>query len=607
MNTKNKIFVFVIILISLAFVFAGKSFLSAQLTEIEGISSEDFTYQGENVEIQGEVIVCKSGFDNCKIQVTPKVGEAIALELTKGVKYDPASGKISVAKSGAIFKIGDETLSNINSGNLVINQNTGEISQAKFTTNSKGGDYNINGNQFNVPGDKEFIYPSEDGGYKFPDGAEVVKAQPGIQIESDEIINYKGNKVSGVLNFDEGGNAFVAPTRKANINDISITGAPKENVYVYFNSETAKFSGKTNYVVVDENIFEYKIGKETQAFEVSFGEKNPYLSNFEENDLFGLTGGALGEEGHLIINKGFVENGIEYLPSIKTSGSVSMLNDGIRLEPIEKSQKRNGEFILRDYAPGKNKGAVEIISISEMSETIKIGSVVDNKGRVFFTSNHESGEPLTVRDLTKGSVSGYSGSLELPLFPDIFSEKIKMSKSYVNLFDDKPIMTLTRNYKTADKGLERFQSSERDNYLKAFQKEHGIVKGTKYYNNLKDIVTNPTFTANKKTLEINKLILENDGPPPEVKAPEQVVGYVRDISNLAYELRKREVDVPFSEYDFLGAKEIAGIDKIIKDEKVNFKEAFDLYQKRTGIVSGPKFMFQDTSIPIKTWIEALEF
>ena len=223
MNTKNKIFVFVIILISLAFVFAGKSFLSAQLTEIEGISSEDFTYQGENVEIQGEVIVCKSGFDNCKIQVTPKVGEAIALELTKGVKYDPASGKISVAKSGAIFKIGDETLSNINSGNLVINQNTGEISQAKFTTNSKGGDYNINGNQFNVPGDKEFIYPSEDGGYKFPDGAEVVKAQPGIQIESDEIINYKGNKVSGVLNFDEGGNAFVAPTRKANINDISIT------------------------------------------------------------------------------------------------------------------------------------------------------------------------------------------------------------------------------------------------------------------------------------------------------------------------------------------------------------------------------------------------
>ena len=119
----------------------------------------------------------------------------------------------------------------------------------------------------------------------------------------------------------------------------------------------------------------------------------------------------------------------------------------MRLEPIEKSQKRNGEFILRDYAPGKNKGAVEIISISEMSETIKIGSVVDNKGRVFFTSNHESGEPLTVRDLTKGSVSGYSGSLELPLFPDIFSEKIKMSKSYVNLFDDKPIMTLTRNYK----------------------------------------------------------------------------------------------------------------------------------------------------------------
>ena len=173
--------------------------------------------------------------------------------------------------------------------------------------------------------------------------------------------------------------------------------------------------------------------------------------------------------------------------------------------------------------------------------------------------------------------------------------------------DNRNISRLPNPPESLESYFHQSPSSACQNYLKAFQKEHGIVKGTKYYNNLKDIVTNPTFTANKKTLEINKLILENDGPPPEVKAPEQVVGYVRDISNLAYELRKREVDVPFSEYDFLGAKEIAGIDKIIKDEKVNFKEAFDLYQKRTGIVSGPKFMFQYTSIPIKTWIEALEF
>nr|MBI4156330.1 hypothetical protein [Candidatus Woesearchaeota archaeon] len=464
----------------------------------------------------------------------------------------------------------------------------------------------INGIQFSVLGNKEFIYPTKEGGYKFPDGTTISKVQPGIMIESEGIIKYKGNDVSGVLNFDEDGNAFVRPTKKAIINDISITGAPKENVYVYFNSETAKFSGKNNYVVLDENIFEYKIGAQTQAFEVSFGEKNPYLSNFEENDLFGLTGGALGEEGHLIIDKGFVENGVEYLPSIKTSGSVSIFNDGIRLEPIEKSQRRNGEFILRDYAPGKGKGAVEIVSVSDMSETIQLGSVVDNKGRVFFTSNHKSGEPLVVRDLTRGSVSRYSGSLELPLSPDIFSEKIKMSKSYVSLFDDKQILDLTRNYKIADKGLERFQNSERDNYLKAFQKEHGEKGGADYYNKLKEIVTDTKRTSAQKTIDINKLISIN-GPPPEVKAPEQVVGYIRDISSLAYELRKRGVDVPFSEEDFLGAKEIAGIDKIIKDEKVNFKEAFDIYQKRTGIVSGPKVMFQETSIPIKTWIEALEY
>ncbi|KHO54873.1 MAG: hypothetical protein QT10_C0011G0054, partial [archaeon GW2011_AR19] len=63
---KQIIFLFFgIILIFLAFTFAGKSFLSAQLVEIEGISSEDYSYEGENVEIQGEVMACKEGFENC--------------------------------------------------------------------------------------------------------------------------------------------------------------------------------------------------------------------------------------------------------------------------------------------------------------------------------------------------------------------------------------------------------------------------------------------------------------------------------------------------------------------------------------------------------------
>ena len=137
------ILIFGIVLIFLAFAFVRKSFLSAQLTEIEGISSEDYSYEGENVEIQGDVMVCKEGFENCKMQITPTGGEAINLELTRGANYNPISGKISVTESGANFTINGNSFSNIESGYIILNQNTGEISEAKFTTTSEGGSYDL--------------------------------------------------------------------------------------------------------------------------------------------------------------------------------------------------------------------------------------------------------------------------------------------------------------------------------------------------------------------------------------------------------------------------------------------------------------------------------
>src|SRR3989344_9115270 len=139
----NSKLIFGIILDFLAFAFIGENFLSAQLTKIEGISSKDYSYQGENSEIQGDAIACKEGFENCKLQIPPKDGESINLELTQGAKYDPASGKISVIESGANFTINGNSFSNLESGYFLLNQSTGEISQAKFTTNSEGGTYDL--------------------------------------------------------------------------------------------------------------------------------------------------------------------------------------------------------------------------------------------------------------------------------------------------------------------------------------------------------------------------------------------------------------------------------------------------------------------------------
>ncbi|MDP2672262.1 MAG: hypothetical protein Q8O84_00420 [Nanoarchaeota archaeon] len=139
---KSKV-VFGIALMSLIAGFFMQGFLTAQLTEVEGISSKDYSYEGENVEIQGDVIACKEGFENCKLQISSETGKTITLELTPGAKYDPASGKISVIESGANFTINGNSFSNIKSGHIFLNQNTGEISEAKFTTNADGGTYDF--------------------------------------------------------------------------------------------------------------------------------------------------------------------------------------------------------------------------------------------------------------------------------------------------------------------------------------------------------------------------------------------------------------------------------------------------------------------------------
>ena len=57
-NREKKILILGIVLIFLAFIFVGKSFLSAQLTEITEISSADFTYHATGYEISqnGEII-----------------------------------------------------------------------------------------------------------------------------------------------------------------------------------------------------------------------------------------------------------------------------------------------------------------------------------------------------------------------------------------------------------------------------------------------------------------------------------------------------------------------------------------------------------------------
>jgi len=465
MNTHKKILILGIVLIFLVFAFVGKSFLTAQLTEIEGISSEDYSYEGENVEIQGEVMACKEGFENCKMQITPTGGEAINLELTRGANYNPISGKISVIESGARFKIGDETFSNIDSGNIILDQKTGEISQAKFTTNSEGGNYNINGNKFNVPGNKEFIYPSEEGGYKLPGGAEVLEAQPGIQIETleNEIIKYKGNDVSGVLNFDKEGNAFVKTGESATINGITLRaiGHPTRTVsdtYIFLDKKIAEAS---NYVVFGEK--DFTINGQGDSFEVSFNENNPYIE-MKTGDYLAFTSGG-SDKGEIIIK----EHGNFQLPTIEVKGKSAIHTDSIRFDPEGESEK----LLVKEIA--NIGGPVSFASVHYLGDGKQIRSFslpgqgiyfdpVEGGEIVFYNKNHEKIETNLL-------------AVSNPDLEKYFPEDMRLIYNPADLASNQNYLSNLKDYSSAGKRVDNFLKQNKPTYENLYGTRFGTTQG----------------------------------------------------------------------------------------------------------------------------------
>ena len=337
MNTKNKFFIFAIIFIFLVLAFV---IVSAQLAEVEGISSDEYSYRGENVEVSQDGIACKTGYDNCKIEIISDKG-TISIEATQGILYDPASGRIKITESSAAFKINSETFSNIYSGEIVLDQKTGAIKQAKFTTNSQGGIYNINENQFEIPGNKEFIYPTENGGYKLPDGAVISKVQPNTRLESEGIFNYNENKLSGKLNFDNDGNAFVKIGEQTDINGVLISNSgnklygEKANFPVFFDKAAAENYEKINikkaYAAIDKekNFFAFKEqiggGFADHRIKIEFTKDSFIGDKIDEQDYFAVSQGSNSADGgYLEISRPDLDSAI--IVKNKGAGEIALEN-----------------------------------------------------------------------------------------------------------------------------------------------------------------------------------------------------------------------------------------------------------------------------------------
>ncbi len=442
MNTNKKILIFGIFI----FIIAGILFLSAQLTEIEGISSTDFSYSGEGVELINDELFCQ--IEKCTIQIT-KGDVTTTIEATQGTKFDPVSGRISVTESGAEFSINGNKFSNIDSGEIILDQTNGKITEAKFFTNSNGGTYEINGNKFSVPGDKEFVYPSKKGveGFLLPDGTEVLEAQKNIQIETLKYgsIKYKGNDVNGVLNFDENGNAFVKIREKVVINGVSIeNNGPisyarlgleydKElNLPVFFDKKSLdgfeKANPRLNYILIEPESFVFKehngVGLEERSIKIEFKK---------ENYLFG---DLMDEQDYVAINSGSNNKDGGYLEISRPAQQPIVVKNkggGIVLENGARDINFNGRKAYSSTRTQREKiGTVSMILETEDLKDEK-GNVIEEGIVGLYIENKEYNRPeiywMDKKSYGKLSIEGVgylAGEVDIP---EDYAKKLKDASS----------------------------------------------------------------------------------------------------------------------------------------------------------------------------------
>ncbi|MEK6817617.1 MAG: hypothetical protein AABX80_02340 [Nanoarchaeota archaeon] len=361
MNIKNRniSFVFGILILIIVFLFFQINFIGSQeLTEITEISSTDFTYSGVGYELSqnGEIIF---NGDDSKLIINQGKENEIVIEGNSGVKVSPL-GKISVTESGSEFSLDGKNFKNIKSGEIEFDKNTGEITQADFFTNENLGNYNINGNEFNVPANQRFVYNSKKG-FELPGETEILEAK-NTQIKSDGILNYKENKISGTLNFDENGNAFVKLREEAVINGVSIKnsvpssyrGSGKgDELMVSFNKNDPNLKDFKEYVILDteKNYFEYtnqKVGPRTAGKQtlIKFEEGNFFYGDIfdGEKDYLGIDAGT-GAHGTLSISR--PSKDVLPILEVKEVAEISLLQDSSTVsfgEHISFSQNKIGKL-----------------------------------------------------------------------------------------------------------------------------------------------------------------------------------------------------------------------------------------------------------------------
>lgn len=593
---------------------------------------DDLSLSGSNFNIDENGFVSFTG-EQGKLIINQGKKNEIILEGNQGIKINPVTGEIKIVGGGAGLSINGKSFGNIASGTINLDTPSGGIFKADFYTNENIGNYNINGDEFKVPANSRFIYDSKTG-YKLTDGTEINSLNSGVavQIQGNNFI-LKDHKLSGILNFDERGNAFLKveegierygilyggkiyqaagtvsidgvlygglPESTAPIYGVSIDGVSIKNINkditafkpadlpIFFDKDSVP-AGQNEYVVIDSSkkFFAFKEpGLQTQVSD----NRKVMIEFTKDNYLFG----DLMDEKDNVLIKGQGVGG--YLEITRSPG----------YPPIVKSKGSGGE-LHQDEAKFDFLGDDLIISRIDLPRYVEfkpgtVPMIVKNPGVIvgFIPGD----DPNKIRNFyfvsDKGKVESLFAQREYlqggKVVEEEYIKKLKET-SEVTLADMSGLVEQANNpkfisayeeSKGADLYLKNIYANEAINPNKVLSEKVGKNFGK--FINLQEQLESGAITQQQFAEDIKKLIKET-GKDPSISWTELESSIGKPAQNI-----KKSIEIKMESYYYagdsgkkylervLGANELKNLDNCIVGGE-NFNECFDRYYTHYGLLT----------------------
>ncbi len=190
-----------------------------------------------------------------------------------GIKY--SKGTLTFDQEDSDLNIKGNEFKNIQSQSeakhpsyVKIDEKTGNIISADFTTNDKGGTYVLGGTKFDVPPNSRVVYNKE--GVQFPEKTNITQIGGVEKISGDNLILPGGKTMSGTLSYKDG-QAYIQKKSSATINGIEIKST-EGDTNLFFDGN--KHKGK--YVSFGDKNMIFSADDKKELL-LNFKEGNPYL------------------------------------------------------------------------------------------------------------------------------------------------------------------------------------------------------------------------------------------------------------------------------------------------------------------------------------------